>query len=202
MKLPFKGTYAISQNFGENNLGFYKADGLKGHTGTDFLCPTGTPLISPINGVVVVVSNDIARGEGVAIISTDLYKYKGQDCFLDVVLWHMMDKSIKVKVGQTVKVGDLLGLSDNTGRSTGPHLHLTIVPLAPDGSRRPLEGNDNGYNGAVDPLLFLDFPEKLVEFSHTWKLPVSKVKEFQSKHGLVPDGKVGPLTQSEIEKLI
>ena len=47
--------------------------------------------------------------------------------------------SITVKEGQTVKIGDVIGLMGSTGRSTGPHLHYEI----------------RIHDNPVDPLRFL-----------------------------------------------
>lgn len=205
MKLqkPFSGNHIITQAFGENLNGYYASEGLLGHQGLDFAMPIGTPLFSSVKGTVVAVSLDIQRGEGVSIMSDDLFTYKGQSCKFIVLVWHLKDKSIVVKVGDNVEAGQFLGLSGNTGQTTGPHLHYSIMPIAPDGSRRPLEPN-NGYRSCVDPIPYLDLPAtiKMVQFSHTWNIPLQRVKDFQAKHGLVADGIVGPKTQSIVDTLI
>jgi septal ring factor EnvC (AmiA/AmiB activator) len=56
------------------------------------------------------------------------------------VLGHL--KEFFVKVGDQVDEGQQLGLSDNTGNSTGPHLHwgYYIIP----------RNRDNGFNGYID----------------------------------------------------
>lgn len=204
LKKPFSGNYTITQKFGENLNSFYKAEGLKGHQGIDFNCPMGTPILSPCDGTVIFISTDIVKGEGVTVLSDQIFKFNGQDCHLSCVHWHLKDQSVVVKVGQKVKTGDLLGLSNNTGQTTGPHLHLSVAPLSLDGSMRLLAGIGNGYKGCIDPMPYLDLtptPE-MVEFTHIWKRSVNTVKAFQLSHGLVGDGKVGPLTQSVIDKLI
>ncbi len=206
LQKPFANEFPISQLFGENKNPFYLQDGLLGHTGIDFAMPTGTHIISPCNGTIIAVSVDIQKGEGVAVLSDDTFKWNGQDCKLDCILWHMKDQSIVVKVGDKVTTGQLLGLSNNTGQSTGPHLHLSVIPVATDSSRRKLDPN-NGYNGCTNPMLYLDFaispiPPIIRSFSHTWNVSVDRVKAFQTAHGLVPDGLVGPLTQGAIDKLI
>ncbi len=205
LEQPWKGYFPISQNFGQNLNGFYKADGLLGHTGCDFAMPTGTPIISPCNGVVTGLSTDIQKGEGVSVMSDDTFQWNGQSCKLICVMWHMKDKSIVVKVGDKVTTGELLGLSNNTGQSTGPHLHFSVIPVATDGSRRALDPN-NGYNNCTNPLPYLNLTASpivpiIVNFSHTWNIDIQRVKDFQTKHGLVPDGKVGPLTQKVIDTL-
>lgn len=200
---PFVGNFPISQRFGENQNPFYAGEGLKGHQGIDIAMPNGTPIISAVNGTVVAISKDIQKGEGVAILSSDRFDYKGQECLLDTIYWHLQDKSILVNVGDKVVIGQRIGLSNNTGQSTGPHLHFSVIPMATDGSRRALAGMDNGYKGCVDPTPYCDWltPVELI-VSHTWHIPLQRIKDFQTKHGLTPDGVVGPKTQSVIDSLI
>ncbi|MFH8384439.1 peptidoglycan DD-metalloendopeptidase family protein [Kitasatospora sp. NPDC018058] len=85
------------------------------HTGQDFVASTGTPLRAVANGVVVKAGNGGAYGNEVEIKLAD-GKY-AQYAHLSV---------IGVKVGQTVTVGQRLGLSGATGNVTGPHLHFEI----------------------------------------------------------------------------
>ena len=54
-----------------------------------------------------------------------------------------------VKVGDKVKAGDRVGLSGNTGASTGPHLHFGFRPW----NWKTLL--NNGFKGYVDPTPFL-----------------------------------------------
>ncbi len=202
LRMPFDGSYKLTQGFGENLNSYYKTDGLLGHGGIDWACPLGTPILSICNGTVVYVSSDIRRGEGVSVISDDIFQSEGQDCKLSIIYWHLKDKSIVVKVGDKVSKGQLLGLSNNTGQSTGNHLHLGFFPLAIDGNRELFL--NNGYKGAVDPLPFLNLTTApiIVNFSHSWQIPIQRVKDFQIRHGLIGDGIVGKLTQAKIEELI
>lgn len=85
------------------------------HTGVDFAIPLGTKLRAVGDGVVdnVVNYGNADVGKGVFIKLENGVK----------VLYGHLDKPL-VKPGQVVKAGDVIGLSGNTGFSTGPHLHL------------------------------------------------------------------------------
>ncbi|MFJ9845781.1 peptidoglycan DD-metalloendopeptidase family protein [Kitasatospora sp. NPDC101155] len=85
------------------------------HTGQDFVASTGTPVRAVANGVVVKAGNGGAYGNQVEIRLAD-GRY-AQYAHLSVV---------GVKIGQTVTVGQRLGLSGATGNVTGPHLHFEI----------------------------------------------------------------------------
>lgn len=85
------------------------------HTGSDFAVPTGTPLSAMSNGVVTFVGNRGGKGNTVVIRYWD---------GTESTYAHM--SSFGVKVGQQVGAGTVVGLSGNTGNSTGPHLHLEI----------------------------------------------------------------------------
>lgn len=88
----------------------------KRHTGIDFGMPVGTPLLAICDAKVSKVLNDKSYGLVVAIEYTvEKVKYETWYC-------HMSKQ--EAKVGDVLKEGQQLGLSGNTGNSTGPHLHL------------------------------------------------------------------------------
>lgn len=89
----------------------------KGHTGVDFAIPSNTPLKAVVDGTIEKVrdTGDIGYGKSVQIRTDD-----GRL----VIYAHLNDWN--VQHGQTVKVGDIIGHSGNTGRSTGPHLHFQV----------------------------------------------------------------------------
>ncbi len=83
------------------------------HKGVDFAMPTGTPIIAPADGIVEKVAYQ-ASGAGRYIIIRHSREYQ-------TVYMHL-SKPL-VKAGQSIKRGQRIALSGNTGRSTGPHLH-------------------------------------------------------------------------------
>lgn len=86
------------------------------HHGMDFKTPVGTPVLASFSGVVTRSNwNWNANGNCLEIRHDDgvLAKYL-----------HLSDN--KVKPGDRVKPGDVIALSGNTGRSTGPHLHYQL----------------------------------------------------------------------------
>lgn len=119
------------------------------HNGMDFGAPVGTPLFSTYEGTVVSVANqDLfcrkgAYGKYIAIKHpmglTTLYAHLS----LQVV-----------KEGDSVKKGQLIGYSGNTGYSTGPHLHFGVYdsstfyigPSKSCGPKMPFGGDLNPRN--------------------------------------------------------
>ncbi len=85
------------------------------HSGTDFRAPVGTPLAACNDGVVVLAKDRFYSG-GSVIIDHGQGIYS---CY-----YHM--SKFDVKKGTKVKRGDILGLSGDTGRVTGPHLHFSF----------------------------------------------------------------------------
>nr|WP_202115246.1 murein DD-endopeptidase MepM [Glaesserella parasuis] len=83
------------------------------HKGVDFAVRSGTPIIAPADGVVEHIAYQ-ANGAGRYI----KLRHGGQ---YTTVYMHL-SRSL-VKVGQSVKKGQRIALSGNTGRSTGAHLH-------------------------------------------------------------------------------
>lgn len=102
---------------------------IKKHQGVDFCVPTGTAVFSTYYGIVVSATYE--RGYGNTIL---IYNHGG----FRTRYGHLV--SLFVRKGEYVKPGQLIGLSGNTGRSTGPHLHYEII----------IKGK------RIDPLLFLN----------------------------------------------
>lgn len=82
------------------------------HNGVDFGIPMGTPIIAPSDGVVEHVAFQ-AKGAGRYI--------KIRHGHITTIYMHL-SKPL-VKKGQTVRKGERIALSGNSGGSTGPHLH-------------------------------------------------------------------------------
>lgn len=111
----------ISQSYGMTSYAKKGAYGGGPHNGIDFGIPTGTPIYAPLGGKVVAI--------GSMYKNSRWYGY-GRWIAIDhgngmVTLYgHLSSQS--VKKGATVKAGDKIGSSGNTGYSTGPHLHFSV----------------------------------------------------------------------------
>ena len=95
------------------------------HSGMDLVAPAGTPVSAAAPGRVTAVQQFMIRG---LVVILD----HGRGVF---TLYCHLSKT-EVKPGQIVDVGQRIGLSGNTGRSEGPHLHwelavggVTVDPL-------------------------------------------------------------------------
>jgi hypothetical protein len=104
----------------------------------------GDEAIAVAAGTVVkVVDDQPEQVPGTFPTGISLAEADGNQVILDVgggnwVLYaHMQPGSVRVKVGDVVKRGDVMGLVGNTGNSVAPHLHLHVMnaplPLASSG---------------------------------------------------------------------
>jgi murein DD-endopeptidase MepM/ murein hydrolase activator NlpD len=85
------------------------------HFGLDFRVPTGTPVA--------------AMNDGTVLLARPLY-FEGNFVVLDhgqgLLTLYLHLSEFKVKEGDRVKRGQIVGLSGGTGRATGPHLHVAV----------------------------------------------------------------------------
>ena len=88
------------------------------HSGVDFAGKSGDPIKAINNGRVILVSNHFFAGNGV---------YLDHGSGLISGYFHL--RKPLVKVGQIVRKGQVVGLMGATGRSTRPHLHLSLYSL-------------------------------------------------------------------------
>ncbi len=112
LQLPLPGI-TVTSSFGRSRVFNGTTQSL--HTAMDLRAPLGTPVRALTDGRVVLTG--------------DFY-YAGRCVYLDhgagLVSYYFHLSEIKVKEGDQVQAGDLLGLSGMTGRVTGPHLHLGL----------------------------------------------------------------------------
>jgi len=220
LKQPLK-EFKIHQYFGQNALSFYREDGMKGHNGIDFKADDGEPVFASHDGRVTFAGYDGSGGLGVVIRTEQVFESDKEDCYYKTIYWHLKRGTLLVTGGQSVKGGELIAQADNTGRSTGSHLHFALKPIA-RGEQEWVWWNleqDNGYFGAIDPLPFFEKTEPeltetlrrgsrgeqvkilqkllggLVVDGIFGKNTDAKVREFQKSKGLVVDGIVGKNTR-------
>ncbi|MDN5976784.1 M23 family metallopeptidase [Acidipropionibacterium jensenii] len=123
------GSYTLGSYWGETGVW------ARWHTGEDFVAACGTPLHAVAAGVVGESTGGSWAGNHVVI-----HLANGGS----VLYAHMTSKS--VSVGQTVKPGQLIGYSGETGRAFGCHLHFEYYPA----------GTTPGdVYSTTDPLVFL-----------------------------------------------
>jgi murein DD-endopeptidase MepM/ murein hydrolase activator NlpD len=85
------------------------------HTGWDFRAPPGTPVRASADGEVAYAGPLDIRGNYV-LLDHGFGVFSGYAHFSEMY----------VTVGQSVAQGEIIGVSGNTGRSNGPHLHWEI----------------------------------------------------------------------------
>jgi murein DD-endopeptidase MepM/ murein hydrolase activator NlpD len=119
---PSGQSFPVSQGF----------HGKYSHTGgdcysIDFKMPEGSPVHAARAGTVVGAKDDSNIGGGNKKYEWDanfILIRHSDGTFGHYV--HLQKAGVKVKVGDTVTAGQLIGYSGNTGHSTGPHLHFAV----------------------------------------------------------------------------
>jgi murein DD-endopeptidase MepM/ murein hydrolase activator NlpD len=125
-----QGTTLVSNQISKNEPSGRPVGGVltqefhTGHNGLDFGVPVGTEVKATMDGKIVYAGwNNQGYGNLVIVENGDYKTYYA----------HL--SSIPVAVGDSVAAGTPIGLSGNTGNSTGPHLHYEIrhnnLPIDP-----------------------------------------------------------------------
>lgn len=111
---PIQEFRYISSNYGS------RIDPITGqagefHTAIDIPMPMQTPLLAGCDGTIIFVGERGTYG--------NLIKLQRAD---GMELWYAHCDEFIAKIGNKVKLGEVIGLSGNSGRSTGPHLHFEV----------------------------------------------------------------------------
>jgi len=156
--------FELTQGFGENPSSYVRF-GLKGHNGWDF--KTKWP--------------DTPKGNRYIMASwvVDFYKQgnegnDGYGLFFETVCqlystWKLTyAHCASVEPFTRTTESQAMGVSDNTGNSTGAHLHLTVKRIKIVNGKHEVQDYGNGYFGAINPQEFFD---ELRKFKATGKDP-------------------------------
>jgi len=122
-RLPFRGRFQLTQGW----------NGSFSHTGplryaVDFTMPEGTEVLAARDGVVARVVEHFTEGG-----PSPAFKARANEILVghkDGTLTqytHLQHKGARVRVGECVRAGQLIGLSGSTGFSTHPHLHFAVL---------------------------------------------------------------------------
>ena len=90
---------------------------LKAHQGVDYAAAVGTPVWSVADGTVTVAGNTGAGGNSVCVRHRNGF----ETCYL-----HLSSYGAGIRSGARVAQKQVIGYSGNTGRTTGPHLHVAM----------------------------------------------------------------------------
>ncbi|WP_405389067.1 peptidoglycan DD-metalloendopeptidase family protein [Streptomyces sp. NBC_01102] len=114
--------HGLSAYYGQAGVNWMSA-----HTGIDFPVGLGTPVMAATDGTVRTQLNS-AYGNMVIVTAAD-----------GTETWYCHLSAAKIRSG-TVKAGDVIAYSGDSGNSTGPHLHFEVRP---------------GGGASIDPLAWL-----------------------------------------------
>ncbi len=113
-RTPLEKSYRISSRFNPKRI--HPVTGrVAPHNGTDFATPTGTKVLSIGDGVVTRTGNHPFAGRYIDIQHGGQYKTR-----------YLHLHKLLARRGESIRRGQTIALSGNSGRSTGPHLHFEL----------------------------------------------------------------------------
>ena len=147
MFAPVRAPMRITQRFGENPKYYAKYD-LKGHNGLDIGTPTGTLFYGILPGVWHLLSQKNRWGRWIGYgAAWRLYFGTSAEDGQEWTFGHLQNRKGAYD-GKNLVANLAMGQTDNTGDSTGPHLHIGLRLV----HKGQILNYYNGYSGAIDPL--------------------------------------------------
>jgi len=202
----------INQGFGDKTdpemLPKYIAIGLKGHNGLDYQAPDGTPIMAMHDGTVTYAGLDGSNGNLIVIMTDKTFDYIDGQAYFKTYYGHLKTGTFKVTCGTKVKTGDVIAHADNTGMSSGSHLHmgLKVVQKGEESWEWSNIEAGLGYRGAIDPTPYLPPVEEFkspIKFGDE-SYDVEKLQAFLIRNKYMQPvsklGYFGKLTQEAVLK--
>ncbi len=142
------------------NLGNYLLDGTENsgsHPGIDIKIPIGTPIHAIANGVVYKVQDKATGfGKAVSIAHVNIPDPNDQNRNVTLVSTYAHLSKIDVREGQTIRKGQSIGKSGDTGYATAPHIHFQIdrddAPFIPYWPFTWNEAQNAGYSSTFEAV--------------------------------------------------
>ena len=160
--VAWKGDHPITSYYG------WRTDPITGirsfHDGVDVSMPIGTELYATVNGKVRLATTDSYGGKYIQIQTSD---GRGHWCL------HLSE--FKVKAGDMIQKGNLIGLSGNSGHSTGPHTHFG------------LQSNAAVWSSHIDPLPDLQVLAESARFKKGDRIIFTDIQNIRKGSGIAYD---------------
>lgn len=93
------------------------------HLAIDYICIIGTPVFAVKAGTIIGQGKNAFDGAELLYLRLR----RGTKFDVTALYYHLSANSYRYKIGTTVKKGNVVALSGNTGWSTGPHLHFELI---------------------------------------------------------------------------
>src|SRR3989344_6776916 len=180
--------FELTQSFGENPAA-YARFGLKGHNGWDFK----TKYPDTPNGFRNILASWLSKFYSQGNEGSD-----GFGLYFEVIVQLYNTYKLTyahcntIQSFQTKNEGEDMAISDNTGNSTGSHLHLTVKKGSLSNGKFNVENYSNGYFGALEPQIFFDELRKYKKEHGTAPAPegclVPNTPEWRQKYEILVGG--------------
>lgn len=171
--VPIAGGAVITCDGSKPPAGYKSLYGAKGHLGLDLRAPHGTEVYCAAKGLVVSIDTNPKSGLDVRVVS----EIDGR------VFKHIYEHLLgyQPQVGDIVETGQLIGWADNTGYSSGDHLHFQV------------EEKKFGKFVPIDPLSVLS-----EDFAKTILLQTNLIKYLQELIAQLLDNSASKLRERSI----
>ena len=139
-KLDFSGNGALMMPVrgGSVSAGTWYYPGGGVHLGLDMTAPIGTQIVAPADGIILYANNPVPTNGGYlgnwsgypagGGNSIHMLTQAGGTTYA-ISFFHMSNEGFAVSAGTQVKKGQLLGLTGNSGNTSGPHCHIEVINL-------------------------------------------------------------------------
>ncbi len=101
--------------------------GFDRHNGSDFMMGVDKRTYAPVRFQVEDAGFNDGAGNFVRGITTEKLEVEGVEAYVGLMFMH--HEKLLCKTGDILEEGDVMGIADNTGFSTGPHTHMSVYRL-------------------------------------------------------------------------